>query len=126
MASTGEVACFGRDKYEAYMKALIATGFEIPEKNISLSIGSFKEKQEFLPSVIKLHELGYKLFATAGTADFISEYNIPVKYLEALEDDSNVPQQKLEYSLTQHLANNLIDLYINLPRRTASVDLPAI
>ncbi|KAH9275843.1 carbamoyl-phosphate synthase, large subunit [Batrachochytrium salamandrivorans] len=117
MASTGEVACFGRDKYEAYMKALIATGFEIPEKNILLSIGSFKEKQEFLPSVIKLHELGYKLFATAGTADFISEYNIPVKYLEALEDDSNVPQQKLEYSLTQHLANNLIDLYINLPSK---------
>ncbi|KAJ8326116.1 Carbamoyl-phosphate synthase [Batrachochytrium dendrobatidis] len=117
MASTGEVACFGRDKYEAYMKALIATGFKVPEKNILLSMGSFKEKQEFLPSVLKLHELGYKLFATAGTADFLSEYNIPVKYLEALEDDSNVPQQKLEYSLTQHLANNLIDLYINLPSK---------
>ncbi|KAH0054516.1 bifunctional carbamoylphosphate synthetase/aspartate transcarbamylase, partial [Aureobasidium melanogenum] len=27
MASTGEVACFGRTKYEAYMKALVATGF---------------------------------------------------------------------------------------------------
>eukprot|EP00842_Homolaphlyctis_polyrhiza_P004642 jgi/Hompol1/5179/HPOL_004237-RA len=117
MASTGEVACFGRDKYEAYLKALIATGFIIPEKNVLLSIGSFKEKQEFLPSVIKLHQLGYKLFATSGTADFISEHNIPVKYLEALEDDTNVPQQKLEYSLTQHLANNLIDLYINLPSK---------
>lgn len=32
MASTGEVACFGRDKYEAYLKALISTGFVLPRK----------------------------------------------------------------------------------------------
>ncbi|KAG9884683.1 carbamoyl-phosphate synth, partial [Aureobasidium melanogenum] len=31
MASTGEVACFGRTKYEAYMKALVATGFRLPK-----------------------------------------------------------------------------------------------
>ncbi|KAK9452754.1 hypothetical protein V1511DRAFT_128373 [Dipodascopsis uninucleata] len=122
MASTGEVACFGHSKYEAYLKALISTGFRLPKKNILLSIGSYKEKAEILPSVKKLHELGYSLFATAGTADFIQEHGIPVKYLEALSDDSN---QKSEYSLTQHLANNLIDLYINLPssnrfRRPAS------
>ncbi|TPX55549.1 hypothetical protein PhCBS80983_g05229 [Powellomyces hirtus] len=120
MASTGEVACFGRDKYEAYMKALLATGFTVPKKNVLISIGSFKEKLEFLPSVQKLHELGYQLFATTGTADFIQEHGIPVKYLEALDDSTaqaQLPQQKLEYSLTQHLANNLIDLYINLPSK---------
>ena len=44
MASTGEVACFGEDRYEAYLKAQMATGFKIPEKNILLSIGSFKVK----------------------------------------------------------------------------------
>ena len=32
MASTGEVACFGRTKYEAYLKGLIATGFKLPKK----------------------------------------------------------------------------------------------
>ncbi|CCX29802.1 hypothetical protein FPQ18DRAFT_70501 [Pyronema domesticum] len=121
MASTGEVACFGRDKYEAYMKALISTGFRMPKKNILLSIGSFKEKQEMLPSIKKLHQMGFKLFATAGTADFIQEHGVPVQYLEVLTGDD----QKSEYSLTQHLANNLIDLYINLPsanrfRRPAS------
>ncbi len=42
MASTGEVACFGEDKYEAYLKAMLSTGFKLPEKNILLSIGSFK------------------------------------------------------------------------------------
>ena len=42
MASTGEVACFGEIRYEAYLKAMISTGFKIPKKNILLSIGSFK------------------------------------------------------------------------------------
>ncbi|PGH14520.1 protein pyrABCN [Helicocarpus griseus UAMH5409] len=113
MASTGEVACFGRDKYEAYLKALISTGFKLPNKNILFSIGSFKEKLEMLPSIRKLHALGFNLFATAGTADYLKEHNLPVKYLEVLAGEEE--DLKSEYSLTQHLANNLIDLYINLP-----------
>ena len=116
MASTGEVACFGKDKYEAYLKALLSTGMSMPKKNVLLSIGSFKEKLEMLPSVQKLHTLGYNIFATAGTADFLQEHGVPVKYLEALEDDDEATQ-KSEYSLKQHIANNLIDLYINLPSK---------
>ncbi|KAK4155799.1 protein pyrABCN [Chaetomidium leptoderma] len=113
MASTGEVASFGSDKYEAYLKALLSTGFKIPKNNILLSIGSYKDKEEILPSVKKLQEMGYKLFATAGTADFLGNHGVQVQYLEVLgkeEDD-----QKSEYSLSQHLAKNMIDLYINLP-----------
>jgi len=113
MASTGEVACFGRDKYEAYLKALMSTGFKIPKSNILLSIGSYRDKKEMLPSVEKLHKMGYKLFGTAGTADFYQDHGIPVQFLEALgkgDDD-----QRSEFSLTQHLAKNMINLYINLP-----------
>jgi carbamoyl-phosphate synthase/aspartate carbamoyltransferase len=117
MASTGEVACFGKDKYEAYLKALISTGIFPPKKNILLSIGSFKEKLEMLSSVQKLHRMGYNLFATSGTADFIQEHGIPVKYLEALGENDEEDPQKTEYSLTKHLANNLIDVYINLPSK---------
>ena len=113
MASTGEVACFGRDKYEAYLKALLSTGFKLPKKNIFLSIGSFKDKLELLPSIVKLHELGYCLFATANTTSYLEEHGIPVKYLENLENEE--ANQKSEYSLTQHLANKNIDLSINLP-----------
>ncbi|KAF9915678.1 hypothetical protein FBU30_001812, partial [Linnemannia zychae] len=77
MASTGEVACFGKDKYDAYIKSLVSTGFTLPKKNILLSIGSFKEKMEMLPAVKRLRSLGYNLFATAGTADFMSEHGVP-------------------------------------------------
>jgi carbamoyl-phosphate synthase/aspartate carbamoyltransferase len=112
MASTGEVASFGADKYEAYLKALLSTGFKIPKNNILLSIGSYKDKEEMLPSVKKLQEMGYKLFATAGTADFLGAHGVQVQYLEVLPKGED---QKSEYSLSQHLAKNMIDLYINLP-----------
>ncbi|KAF1949118.1 aspartate carbamoyltransferase [Byssothecium circinans] len=114
MASTGEVACFGRTKYEAYMKGLIATGFKLPEKNVLLSIGSFKDKMEMLPSIERLHKMGFNLFATAGTADYIQEHGFPVKFLEALGSEDQ-DEQKPEYSLTQHLSDKKIHLYINLP-----------
>ncbi|KAI0844071.1 carbamoyl-phosphate synth [Daldinia vernicosa] len=113
MASTGEVACFGMDKYEAYLKALMSTGFKIPKSNILLSIGSYKDKKEMLPSVQKLQKMGYKLFATAGTADFLQEHGIPVQFLEVLSNEED--DQRSEFSLTQHLAKNMINLYINLP-----------
>ncbi|KAJ7904980.1 hypothetical protein B0H13DRAFT_2024205 [Mycena leptocephala] len=90
MASTGEVACFGYDNY--------------------------REKLEILPSVQKLSAAGFNIFATSGTADFLTEHNVPCKYLETLGED-NREKQKSEYSLTQHLANNLIDMYINLPSK---------
>ncbi|KAH9170024.1 carbamoyl-phosphate synth [Lactarius sanguifluus] len=115
MASTGEVACFGRDKYEAYLKALISTGIVPPKKNILFSVGGFKEKVELLPSVQKLQAAGYNIFATSGTSDFLSEHGVSCKYLEALGDGGS--EDKSEYSLTQHLANNLIDMYINLPSK---------
>lgn len=112
MASTGEVACFGVDKYEAYLKALLSTGFKIPKANILLSVGSYKDKKELLPSIQKLQRIGYKLFATAGTADFLQEHGVQVQYLEVLGRDEDITS---EFSLTQHLAKNMIDLYINLP-----------
>lgn len=42
MASTGEVGCFGDNRYEAYLKGMLSTGFQIPKKAILLSIGSYK------------------------------------------------------------------------------------
>ncbi|KIY60892.1 glutathione synthetase ATP-binding domain-like protein [Cylindrobasidium torrendii FP15055 ss-10] len=47
-------------------------------------------------------------FSRLSGADFL--------YLEALGND-NRDKGKSEYTLTQHLANNLIDMYINLPSK---------
>merc|ERR1719178_647217 len=50
MQSTGEVACFGRNQYEAYLKGLCSVHFRLPTKTIYLCIGPFDEKVEFLKS----------------------------------------------------------------------------
>ena len=43
MASTGEVAGFDKNRYEAYLKALLSTGFVLPKMggSIFLSIGGY-------------------------------------------------------------------------------------
>ena len=79
MASTGEVACFGEDRYEAYFKAVISTGLKIPKKNILLSIGSYKSKMELLPYVTHLVDMGFNLYGSIGTADFYTEHGFKVK-----------------------------------------------
>lgn len=109
MASTGEVACIGKDKYSAYLKAYIASGLALPKKNILLSIGSYREKQELLPAVKQLVKLGYNIYGTSGTFNFYHENNVPIGFLELMDDDEN------KNSLNYFLAENLIDLYINIP-----------
>ena len=68
MSSTGEVACFGTDPLEAYLKAMMSTGFKIPKKNILLSVGSYKHKVEILESIKLLDQMGYKLYGSLGTS----------------------------------------------------------
>merc|ERR1712048_475583 len=34
MQSTGEVACFGFNQHDAFLKAMIAAGFKLPKKNV--------------------------------------------------------------------------------------------
>merc|ERR1719188_1590640 len=48
MQSTGEVACFGVNQHDAFLKAMIAAGFKIPAKNVLLTIGPDNQKNEFV------------------------------------------------------------------------------
>lgn len=45
MSSTGEVACFGDNRYEAYLKAMMSTGFQIPQKSILISVGTYNVRK---------------------------------------------------------------------------------
>jgi len=76
MASTGEVACFGKNKEEAFLKSLLSTGFKMPKKNILLSVQSSLEN-EMTHSAYQLHELGYNIFATKATGEVLQKNGIP-------------------------------------------------
>ncbi|XP_023285846.1 CAD protein [Seriola lalandi dorsalis] len=120
MTSTGEVACFGENRYEAYLKAMLSTGFKIPKKNILLSIGSYKNKSELLPTVQALESMGYDLYASLGTADFYTEHGVKVKAVDwpFEEDDSECPKEK-QRSIMNYLEENHFDLVINLSMRNS-------
>jgi len=70
MQSTGEVACFGRDANEAFLKGMISAGLKLPKEpcGVLLSMGSQEDKAAMFPYLPLLVEMGYELFATSGTA----------------------------------------------------------
>uniref|UniRef100_A0A3B4ZB78 Multifunctional protein CAD n=1 Tax=Stegastes partitus TaxID=144197 RepID=A0A3B4ZB78_9TELE len=121
MTSTGEVACFGENRYEAYLKAMLSTGFKIPKKNILLSIGSYKNKSELLPTVQALESLGYDLYASLGTADFYTEHGVKVTAVDwpFEEDDSECATKEKQRSIMNYLEENHFDLVINLSMRNS-------
>ncbi|KAL1445052.1 hypothetical protein MTO96_029376 [Rhipicephalus appendiculatus] len=130
MASTGEVACFGENRYEAYLKALLSTGFCIPEKKIFLSIGSYKHKAEFLPSVRTLEKMGFQLYGSLGTSDFYMEHGIKIEPMTWPFHDHDVDEdtvnggsdggsqcvsQQAQLSIADFLEQKEFDLVVNLP-----------
>eukprot|EP00794_Sanderia_malayensis_P004695 gene4695-5310_t len=116
MASTGEVACFGEDRYEAYLKALTSTGFRIPKKNILLTVGSFKAKTELLPYVQILQEHGYELYASMGTGDYYSSQGLKIQTVDWPFEENG--DEGREESIQEYLTKNKFDLVINIPMRS--------
>ncbi len=109
MASTGEVACFGDDMYEALLKAMISTGFRIPKKKILLSIGKIEDKAAFLESAQGLVNMGYELCATENTSRFLTENGINNTFLYKIRSD-------MKPNLMDVLGEKVIDLVINIPK----------
>lgn len=73
MTSTGEVACFGDDVEEAFLKAELSVGGKIPEKGIFISLGGEANKINFLETIPLLAKLNLKIYATEKTAKFFNE-----------------------------------------------------
>ncbi|KAL8631531.1 hypothetical protein Q9189_002749 [Teloschistes chrysophthalmus] len=64
MASTGEIACFGKDLIEAYWTSLQSTmNFRMPEPGEGLLFGGDITKPELTAIVDYLNPVGYKFFA---------------------------------------------------------------
>ncbi len=109
MASTGEVACFGDDMYEALLKAMISTGFTIPKKRILLSIGKIEDKAAFLKSTQSLVAMNYELYATENTSKFLSDNGIKNTLLYKIRSGKKP-------NILDVLGEKIIDLVINIPK----------
>jgi carbamoyl-phosphate synthase large subunit len=92
MASTGEVACFGRDYDEALLKSVLSTNkFDFKKKAALLSLGGLVNKAKFLETAKVLVSLGYEIFATDSTAGFLARENIECQIVKkAYQESPNV------------------------------------
>ena len=107
MRSTGEVMGIAPKFGEAVFKAFQAAGITIPKAGtVFLSVND-NDKARVLPIAEGLRKFGYKLVATQGTAEYLSNRGIAVKtVLKIREGRPNV---------VDDIKNGQIDLIINTP-----------
>jgi carbamoyl-phosphate synthase large subunit len=98
MKSTGEVMGIDWDPALAYAKAQLAAGMELPtEGKVFISVKD-EDKPLVVPIAKTLEELGFKLIATKGTAQFLRSFGIEV---------TEVPK------ISEHIRPNILDLLKN-------------
>ena len=105
MASTGEVACFGRSPHEAFLKALLATPpFRWPHKKRVLLSNVGKG---FTGSAKSLQDQGFSIFATEETSKILDSAGIKSTPLSHARDAEN--------SVFDVIEDQGVDLVINFP-----------
>ena len=79
MKSTGEVMGVGDDFGEAFAKAQIGAGQRLPLRGKVFVSVPDRHKQEIVKLARRLHDAGFELLATRGTAGVVSAAGLPVK-----------------------------------------------
>ncbi|MDH7510127.1 MAG: carbamoyl-phosphate synthase large subunit [Methanolinea sp.] len=88
MKSTGEVMGIDYDFGRAYYKACVSADNTLPlEGNVFISI-SKDQKDEVIPIARKLHEIGLRLFGTAGTVEYLNDAGIPAQHVRKVQEGS--------------------------------------
>ena len=107
MRSTGEAMGVGRSFGTAFAKSQQASGFAMPARgNVFISVNR-NDRQTVLPIAKTLAELGFRLIASGGTAEFLSEQGLAVRTTRKIsEGRPNVLDQ---------LKNGEVDVVINTP-----------
>ena len=110
MASTGEVGCLGDDTNTALLKSMLSVGHRIPDKNILLSMGGPKQKATLLDAARQLVKNGYKLYATVGSSNFLTENGVENTKVYWPSDGDCQPQA------LDMLHRHEIDMVVNIPK----------
>ncbi len=88
MKSTGEAIGIDDDFGKAYYKAQLSANMELPkEGNVFISVRD-KDKLKIVDIAKKLHEFGFNIYATEGTAKVLREHNIPVRTVKKISESS--------------------------------------
>ena len=117
MASTGEVGCFGDDLHEAFLHAMVASGFRFPSKGVLLSLGPIEDKYTLVDEIrVIADELKLPIYATEGTAEALHAVGIPCTAASKHQGNGG--------SAISLIDAEEIDLIINIPREYDQLGRP--
>ena len=106
MKSTGEVMGSDLSFPKALYKAFSGANMQIPDSgNILLTIED-RDKQEILPIAQRFAQIGYRIFATSGTASFLKQNQLHITLVDKIHQHS-------ETNILNEFKNGKIDLVIN-------------
>ena len=106
MKSTGEVMGSDFSFPKALYKAFSGANMQIPDSgNILLTIED-RDKEEILPIAKRFAQIGYRIFATSGTAAFLEQHHLHITHVDKIHDQSAT-------NILTEFKNGKIDLVIN-------------
>ena len=106
MKSTGEVMGSDFSFPKALYKAFSGANMQIPDSgNILLTIED-RDKEEILPIAKRFAQIGYRIFATSGTAAFLEQHHLHITHVDKIYDQSAT-------NILTEFKNGKIDLVIN-------------
>ncbi len=86
MKSTGEVMGIDVDFGQAYIKSQLAAGQKLPKKgSVFISVND-RDKRNIILIAKRLKDLGFKIYASSGTAATLVKSNIPAKVLPKISE----------------------------------------
>ncbi|WP_304410994.1 carbamoyl-phosphate synthase large subunit, partial [Corynebacterium stationis] len=116
MKSTGEVMGLADNFGAAYYKALIAGFMKMPkEGSIFVSVAN-RDKRNLSFPIQRLSDMGYKIFATTGTASVLRRNGIEC---ETVKKSSEIRNGAEGRSVVDLILDREIDLVINTPDSTS-------
>lgn len=118
MKSTGEVMGIDADFGTAFAKSQSAAYGSLPtEGTVFVSIAN-RDKRAMVFPVKRLHDLGFRILATAGTAEMLRRNGIPCEQVRKHSDPvspsggSNTPPQP---SIVDQIRDGEVDMVFNTP-----------
>jgi carbamoyl-phosphate synthase large subunit len=120
MKSTGEVMGVGRTFGEAFVKSQIASGTKLPKSGKAFISVKPSDRPKSVVVARQLHELGFTLLATRGTASAITEAGVPVTVVNKVNEGRP--------HVVDMIKNNEIAFIVNTveEKRSAIVDSRSI
>ena len=112
MRSTGEVMGVAADFPAAFAKAQAAAGARLPQAGTVFLTVTDTDKSAVMGIAAQLHDLGFRIVATRGTAASISRMGIPVERINKLGEGSP--------HVVDWIDDGEVDLVINTPTGTAA------